>query len=54
MEWWLLNAFPGPVPWYIIVSIWSFGATVNQHPSGHHEGWMISGQQIVFCWVPVL
>jgi len=19
----------------------------------HHEGWMISGQETVFCWVPV-
>ncbi len=26
---------------------------VNQHPPVHHEGWMISGQETVFCWVPV-
>jgi hypothetical protein len=29
------------------------GVTVNQHPPVNHEGWMISGQEIVFCWVPV-
>jgi hypothetical protein len=28
-------------------------ATMNQHPPVHHEGWMISGQETVFCWVPV-
>jgi hypothetical protein len=28
-------------------------AKVNQHPPAHHEGWMISGQETVFCWVPV-
>jgi len=28
-------------------------ATVNQHPPVHHEGWMVSGQEIVFCWFPV-
>jgi hypothetical protein len=26
---------------------------VNQHPPAHHEGWMISGQETVFCWIPV-
>jgi hypothetical protein len=30
-----------------------FRATLNQHPPAHHVGWMISGQEIVFCWVPV-
>jgi hypothetical protein len=30
-----------------------FMATVNQHPPAHHEGWMVSGQETVFCWVPV-
>jgi hypothetical protein len=29
------------------------GATVNQHPPAHHEGWMGSGQETIFCWVPV-
>jgi len=29
------------------------GATVNQHPSVHHEGWMVSGQETAFYWVPV-
>jgi hypothetical protein len=28
-------------------------ATVNQHPPAHHEGWMESGQETVFCWVPI-
>jgi hypothetical protein len=28
-------------------------ATVNQHPPVHHEGWMVSVQETVFCWVPV-
>jgi hypothetical protein len=27
--------------------------TVNQHPPVHHEGWMRSGQETVFCWVSV-
>ncbi len=31
-----------------------YGATVNQHPQAHHEGWMVSGQETVFCWVLVL
>jgi hypothetical protein len=30
-----------------------FTATVNQHPPAHHEGWMVSGQETVFCWLPV-
>ncbi len=30
-----------------------FAATVNQYPPVHHEGWMVSGQETVFCWVPV-
>ncbi len=29
-------------------------AIVNQHPPAHHEGWMVSGEETVFCWVPVL
>jgi hypothetical protein len=28
-------------------------ATVNQHPPVHYEGWMVSSQETVFCWVPV-
>jgi hypothetical protein len=28
-------------------------ATVNRHPPAHREGWMISGQETVFCWIPV-
>jgi hypothetical protein len=28
-------------------------ATVNQHPSVHHERWMINGLETVFCYVPV-
>jgi hypothetical protein len=28
-------------------------STVNQQPLAHHEGWMIRGQETVFCWVPV-
>ncbi len=27
--------------------------TVKQHPPAHREGWMVSGQETVFCWVPV-
>jgi hypothetical protein len=27
-------------------------ATVNQHPPAHHEGWMVTGQESAFCWVP--
>jgi hypothetical protein len=43
---------PGPqcantnrTPNYIV------SATVNS--PAHHEGWMVSGQETVFCWVPV-
>jgi hypothetical protein len=25
----------------------------QQHPPAHREGWMISGQETVFCWIPV-
>jgi hypothetical protein len=25
----------------------------NEHPPVHHEGWMVSDQETVFCWVPV-
>jgi hypothetical protein len=32
--------------------VWKY-ATVNQHQPAHHEGWRISGQETVFCWVPV-
>jgi hypothetical protein len=28
-------------------------AIMNQHPPAHHEGWMISDQETVFCWVSV-
>jgi len=28
-------------------------ATVNQHPPGHHEGWMLNGLKTVFCCVSV-
>ncbi len=28
-------------------------ARVNQHPPVHHEGWMKSDQETVFCWLPV-
>jgi hypothetical protein len=28
-------------------------AKVNQHPPVYHEGWMISCQETVFCWLPV-
>jgi hypothetical protein len=29
-------------------------ATMNQqHRPVHHEGWMISDQETIFCWVPV-
>jgi len=24
-------------------------ATTNQHPPEYHEGWMVSGQETVFC-----
>jgi len=27
--------------------------TANQHPPAHHEGWMVSGAETVFCWIPV-
>jgi hypothetical protein len=43
-----------------ISSVWSSTtykkspATVNQqHPPVQHEGWMVSRQETVFCWVPV-
>jgi hypothetical protein len=26
---------------------------LNQYPPVDHEGWMVSGQETVFCWVPV-
>jgi hypothetical protein len=29
------------------------GARMNQHPPVHQEGWMVSGQETVFFWVPV-
>jgi len=29
------------------------GTTVNQHAPAQGEGWMVSGQETVFCWVPV-
>jgi len=28
-------------------------ATVNQHPPVHREGWMVSGKETIFRWVPV-
>ncbi len=28
-------------------------ARVNQHPPAHQEGWMVSGQEMVFCWVSI-
>jgi len=28
-------------------------ATVNRHRPGRHEGWMVSGQETVFCWLAV-
>jgi len=28
-------------------------ARVNQHPPVHHEGWMVSAQDIILCWVRV-
>jgi len=29
-------------------------APMKQHSPVHHdEGWMVSGQETVFCWVPV-
>jgi hypothetical protein len=31
----------------------TMGITVNQHPPMRHEGWMISSQETVFCYVPV-
>ncbi len=27
--------------------------TANQHRPAQHEGWMVSGLETVFCWVPV-
>jgi hypothetical protein len=29
-------------------------AASQQHPTVHHEGWMISGEEKVFCWFWVL
>ncbi len=26
---------------------------VNQHPQAHNEGWMLSRQETIFCWIPV-
>jgi hypothetical protein len=28
-----------------------FGARGYQHTPAHKEGWMISGQEIILCWV---
>ncbi len=38
-----------------VVRVWfpHIATTMNQHPVMHHEGWMASGQEIVFCCVPV-
>jgi hypothetical protein len=27
-------------------------ATVNQHLPAHHEGWMVNGEETVFCRIP--
>jgi hypothetical protein len=29
------------------------GGRVNQQPPALHEGWMVSGQETLFYWVPV-
>jgi hypothetical protein len=29
------------------------GMRVNQHPLAHHKGWMVSGEETIFCWLPV-
>jgi hypothetical protein len=43
---------PGPqCPNTIRTLNYIVSATVN--PPAHHEGWMLSGQETVFCWAPV-
>jgi hypothetical protein len=32
---------------------WEIWARENQYPPVDHEGWMVSGQETVFCWVAV-
>jgi hypothetical protein len=29
------------------------GLTVNQHLPKNHEGWIVTDEYAVFCWVPV-
>jgi len=29
------------------------GLTVNQHLPENHEGWIVTDEYAVFCWVPV-
>jgi len=33
--------------------VYYYRDTVNGHAPAHHEGWMVSGQETIFCWVPV-
>jgi len=32
---------------------WGQREPAVRHPPVHHEGWMVSGQKTVFCWVSV-
>jgi hypothetical protein len=61
VHWWLLVQSGSP-NWsvklwiaygYIHIQSICFSLPENQDPLVHHEGWMVSGQETVFCWVPV-
>jgi len=50
---WYPEARPkGMAPLFLLVTL-PPRAAVNQHPPVHPEGWMVSGQETVFCSVPV-
>jgi hypothetical protein len=46
----LLHGFPN---YSHVTAIQACIATVNQQPPAHHEGWMVTGQETVFCWISV-
>jgi len=51
----LLNHICGPMIKDKMVDRWNIilSAAVNQQPPVHHEGWMVSDQETIFCWVRV-
>jgi len=49
----LLYLIRSPYGWLMALSNNLFDSpTVNQNLLVHHEGWMVSGQPTVFCWLP--